>query len=55
MNIDEIMEMVMANEDVKNLSHKEKRAARPAFFCAHEASGLRESVTFKKVHAPYNS
>jgi len=33
MNIDEIMEMVMANEDVKNLSHKEKRAARPAFFC----------------------
>jgi hypothetical protein len=34
MNIDEIMEMVMANEDVKNLSHKEKRAARPAFFFA---------------------
>ena len=33
MNIDEKMEMVMANEEVKNLSHKEKRAARPAFFC----------------------
>ena len=33
MNIDEIMEMVMANEEVKNLSYKEKRAARPAFFC----------------------
>ena len=32
MNIDEKMEMVMANEEVKNLSHKEKRAARPAFF-----------------------
>ena len=32
MNIDEIMEMVMANEEVKNLSYKEKRAARPAFF-----------------------
>ena len=35
MNIDEKMEMVMANEDVKNLSYKEKRAARPAFFCYH--------------------
>ena len=33
MNIDEKMEMVMANEEVKNLSYKEKRAARPAFFC----------------------
>ena len=35
MNIDEKMEMVMANEEVKNLSYKEKRAVRPAFFCAN--------------------
>jgi hypothetical protein len=41
MNIDEKMEMVMANEEVKNLSHKEKRAARPAFFLPHLAVGLR--------------
>jgi hypothetical protein len=41
MNIDEKMEMVMANEEVKNLSYKEKRAARPAFFLPHQMDGQR--------------
>jgi hypothetical protein len=41
MNIDEKMEMVMANEEVKNLSYKEKRAARPAFFFAPLAMNTR--------------
>ena len=33
MNIDEIMEMVMSNEDVKNLSYKESEPRGPLFFC----------------------
>ena len=33
MNIDEIMEMVMSNEDVKNLSYKESEPQGPLFFC----------------------
>ena len=35
MNIDEIMEMVMSNEDVKNLSYKKSEPQGPLFFGSH--------------------
>ena len=35
MNIDEIMEMVMSNEDVKNLSYKKASRKARFFFGSH--------------------
>ena len=41
MNIDEKMEMVMANEEVKNLSYKESEPQGPLFFVPHQMDGQR--------------